>query len=256
MNGGRDMKNLLKRTLGLVLVLTLLATMMMPGAFAAKSKPVTNPTKFKTAEFWTYTGLISNLALVDSNGVAVDVNNYKWSSSKKSVVKVSKTGVITAQKPGKATITATNKSNKRDKCKIKVTVQKNKIDNLTTKPSLSRITWGQEIYLKSVEITSPSTVTLEYYLIFKHISAYRTTKFSYVKPEIQYYDENGQRHTIAAGKVKNIKIRTRGGTVKKFKVKLKGKQVKETNVLLSDGKYSVFDALERTGDNFWINWVY
>ena len=118
--------------------------------------------------------------------------------------------MITAKKNGKATITATNKNNKKDKCKITVTVKRNKVDNLISEPTMSWITWNQDIYLKSVEITGPKTVVLEYYLLFKHIPAYRTTHFSYVKAMIQYRDANGNLQTIASGKVKNVKIRTRG----------------------------------------------
>ncbi len=237
------MKNLLKRTLGLVLVLTLLATMMMPGAFAAKSKPVTNPTKFKDAEFWTFTGLTSTLSLVDSAGLAVSNSNYKWSTSKKSVVTVNKSGVITAQKTGKATITATNKKNKKDKCKIVVHVQKNKVDNIYPQPTTSMVSYGNfGILLKSVEIASPKKVVCEYYVAFNFPAKRKVTKITYVEDAINLFNRStgafvktivGDEKQLKAKKISGFKTR-KGAFVQVIKVTYTGKRVHCANIKLAD----------------------
>lgn len=247
------MKNLLKRTLGLVLVLTLLATMMMPGAFAAKSTPVTNPTKFKDAEFWTFTGLTSTLSLVDSAGLAVSNSNYKWSTSKKSVVTVNKSGVITAQKTGKATITATNKKNKKDKCKIVVHVQKNKVDNIYSQPTTSMVSYGNfGILLKSVEIASPKKVVCEYYVAFNFPAKRKVIKINWVSDAINLYNRTtgafektivGDDYQIKSKKISGFKAR-KGAFVQTIKVTYTGKKVNCANIKLSD--YYVNDSKNLT----------
>lgn len=59
-------------------------------------------------------GKKKTLKLKDATG------KITWKSSKKSVAAVSKKGVVTAKKPGKVTITATNKG-KKYKCTVTVT---------------------------------------------------------------------------------------------------------------------------------------
>ena len=237
------MKNLLKRTLGLVLVLTLLATMMMPGAFAAKSTPVTNPTKFQKTEEWTWTGLSTTLTLVDSYGTQVANTNYKWTTSKKSVVTVSKSGVITAQKTGKATITATNKKNKKDKCKIVVHVQKNKVDNIYYKPTASMVSYGNfGILLKSVEIASPKKVVCEYYVAFNFPAKRKVTKITYVEDAINLFNRStgafmktivGDEKQLKAKSISGFKAR-KGAFVQTIKVTYTGKRVHCANIKLAD----------------------
>lgn len=171
------------------------------------------------------------------------VKSYK--SNNKKVVTVSDKGLVTTKGKGKAkiTITLTNKK----KLTLTITVKRNIIDNISSKPSVDRINWGQEIYLKSLEIISPSKVVAEYWLVFKHISAYKTKKFTYIDATI-YADDK----LVVDGKVKNIKISTRGMTVKKFKITFTGTAVKNTNVNLN--KLNGYDIAE--SNDFWLTWKY
>ena len=228
------MKNLLKRTLGLVLALTLLVGLMVPVALADSPKAVANPTHFKDASITTYTGLITTLSLADSTGATVSNSNYKWKSSKKSVVSVDKNGVITAKKSGKATITATNMSNKKDKCKIKITVKKNKVDNLVSKPSPGIIpNPGFTMALKSVEIASPTKIVVEYYYIQNFPGRWKSLKLNYVTDTISVLTTStGSPIAIASGTVKNIKVSAKGAKVKVVKVTYKGGLAKVTNICL------------------------
>ncbi len=171
-----------------------------------------------------------------------------WKSSNKKVATVSSTGKIVAQKPGKANITV--KINGKS-AKLKVTVKKNKLDKINSKPKLSAIGYGQDIWLKSIEIKSPKKIVCEYYLLFKRLTSMTTTKFSWVEGSAYYYDDDYNQHKIFDGTVKNIKIKTKDQTVKKFKVTFKGSKVKNTNLILKDLKGQIYSS-----EDFWLNWVY
>lgn len=230
------MKNMLKRTLGLALVVMLLASLMMPVALAAKSTPVTNPTKFKQTALTTYTGMVTTLTLTDQQDTVLNPADYTWKSSRAKVVKVTKGGVITARKPGSATITATSKANKKDKAKIKITVRKNKVDNLTSKPSPSYTRYGSfNMRLKSVEIASPTKVVVEYYYYQNFPSSWKAIKLSYVDDQISVRKSAGDAlTTIATGRVKNIKVNVKGARVKVVRVTYTGSRVKNTNLCLNN----------------------
>ena len=202
----------------------------------------------KITKLTLYTGQIMQM------GNGVETTPYgvaakrTWKSSNKKVATVSSTGKIVAQKPGKANITV--KINGKS-AKLKVTVKKNKLDKINSKPKLSAIGYGQDIWLKSIEIKSPKKIVCEYYLLFKRLSSMTTTKFSWVEGSAYYYDDDYNQHKIFDGTVKNIKIKTKGQTVKKFKVTFKGSKVKNTNLILKDLKGQIYSSEE-----FWLNWVY
>lgn len=202
----------------------------------------------KITKLTLYTGQIMQM------GNGVETTPYgvaakrTWKSSNKKVATVSSTGKIVAQKPGKANITV--KINGKS-AKLKVTVKKNKLDKINSKPKLSAIGYGQDIWLKSIEIKSPKKIVCEYYLLFKRLTSMTTTKFSWVEGSAYYYDDDYNQHKIFDGTVKNIKIKTKGQTVKKFKVTYKGSKVKNTNLILKNLKGQIYSS-----EDFWLNWVY
>ena len=228
---------MLKRTLGLALVVMLLASLMLPAALAAKSTPVENPTKFNQTALTTYTGMVTTLTLTDQQDKVLNPADYIWKSSRTKVVKVSKGGVITAQKPGSATITATAKANKKDKAKITITVKKNKIDNLSSKPSPSYVYYKNfTMFLKSVEIVSPKKIVAEYYYVQNFPSSWK----GIMDDQIMVRKSSGDAlMTIATGKVKNVKVNAKGARVKVVKVVYTGAKVKNTNVRLNN-VYDIF----------------
>lgn len=105
----------IKKAISLILTLVLLigcANTVSPDTALAASKKVT----LSKTSIVLIKGQTHNLKLSNAKGV-------KWSSSKKSVATVSKTGKITAKAKGKTVITAKYK-NKSYKCKVTVETPK------------------------------------------------------------------------------------------------------------------------------------
>ena len=175
------------------------------------------------------------------------LKSLTWKSSNEKVAKVNSKGVVTAQKPGTATITVKAKNKKE--ASIKVTVKRNKIDNIEPEPRLSAISaYSHALFLKSIEITGPKSITLEYYLLFTYPSYCRTTYFdyidSYVRLVVPEEDEDGfttyKTIVLVDGEVRKVKVSTKGQTVKKFTVTYTGSKVKNANLILSN--YSADDV--------------
>ena len=236
------MKNTMKRLLMSLLVLVMLCGAVMPAAMAAE-KVVSN-----AASTSLYAGG-SDTLVVTRNGVIQSNSLYKWKSSKSSVVKVTSKGVITGMKPGSATITATRKSNKKDKCSIKVTVKRNKVDNIHYKPSPSIASYKSgAISLKSVEIVSPSKVVVEYYVAFNFPSRWKVAKITSVQDAVNLYNRStgefvktivGGYYQTTSKKISGFKSR-KGQFVQTIKVTYSGSQVHCANIRLAD--YYVFDS--------------
>lgn len=167
-----------------------------------------------------------------------------WSSSDPSVVTVDKKGKITAKKAGAADVTVTTKNGKS--ASIRINVARNIADNLRKKPHFSDISYGQEIFLKSVEIVSENRVDCEYYLVFNHISGLTTKWFSYIKATITAGGE-----TVCSGLKEFVPIRLRSPGVALFKISFTGKEVVNTNVNLN-----AVDGRVYSSDKFYLEWNY
>lgn len=77
-----------------------------------------------------------------------------YKTSKKKVAVVSKKGVITAKKTGKATITVASKANPKKKAKVKVTVVKGKVTSVTLDKTTVSMKAGESLTLKATVKTS------------------------------------------------------------------------------------------------------
>lgn len=224
------MKMALKRMLIAMLALAVLGSVMLPAALAAE-EPVANAKVL-------YVGMKETLKLYDDYGDALSAGQYKWTSSKSSVASVTSKGVVTARKAGSATITATNKSNKSDKHTFKVTVRKNKVDKLISKPSPSLVNYKSfACGLKSLEIVSPTKVVAEYYVVFNFPSNWKALKIVYVNDTISAYDKTSQLlfNKIASGQTKKMSgfKSCKGKGVRTVKATFTGKMVEYTNLQLS-----------------------
>lgn len=113
------MKRVLGKFMVLVMVFSLVFSATFPVAAATKTKTV-NLKKKTTTVSSTITAGDKLKLTVKQNKKTVKVSKVTFKSSKKTVATVSKKGVITAKKAGKATITI--KANKRT-VKLKVTVK-------------------------------------------------------------------------------------------------------------------------------------
>ncbi|MEY8426885.1 Ig-like domain-containing protein [Lachnospiraceae bacterium 46-15] len=102
------MKNIIKKSITTILIFAMALTLAMPMQAEAKAKVKLNKTKVTLNVKKTYKLKVSGTA-----------KKVTWSSSKKSVATVSKTGKVTAKKKGTATITA-KVSGKKYTCKVTV----------------------------------------------------------------------------------------------------------------------------------------
>ena len=194
-----------------------------------------DPTRlyFDKTSMTTYVGMqkdLTTLLNADPSADAIDFTKVTFKSSNKKVVSV-KEGVMTAQKAGKATITATMGTLK---AKLKVTVKKNKLDKMNAKPSIASA--GKDVFklaLKSVEIVSPKKVVAEFYLVFNRPSRSVTEKLNYLDVEIGARTSTKKDYKLVVdGRVNNVKVRTSGKTVTTFKVTFTGSTVNDTNINL------------------------
>lgn len=194
-----------------------------------------DPTRlyFDKTSMTTYVGMqkdLTTLLNADPSADAIDFTKVTFKSSNKKVVSV-KEGVMTAQKAGKATITATMGTLK---AKLKVTVKKNKLDKINAKPSIASA--GKDVFklaLKSVEIVSPKKVVAEFYLVFNRPSRSVTEKLNYLDVEIGARTSTKKDYKLVVdGRVNNVKVRTSGKTVTTFKVTFTGSTVNDTNINL------------------------
>ena len=194
-----------------------------------------DPTRlyFDKTSMTTYVGMqkdLTTLLNADPSADAIDFTKVTFKSSNKKVVSV-KEGVMTAQKAGNATITATMGTLK---AKLKVTVKKNKLDKINAKPTIASA--GKDVFklaLKSVEIVSPKKVVAEFYLVFNRPSRSVTEKLNYLDVEIGARTSTKKDYKLVVdGRVNNVKVRTSGKTVTTFKVTFTGSTVNDTNINL------------------------
>ena len=222
----------------MMLAVLLAGSVMVPAAMAAEDRIVSNGTTYKT----TYVGMKSSWTVYERYGDAMDPEDYRWKSSNKSVATVNSSGVVTAKKTGKTTITATNRYDSSDKTKMVLTVKANKANIRTSKPSASAVSYkGWDVFLKSVNIVSPTRVDVEYYLVCNYPSSWKAVKLKSMKDYIRAYDKSSDSYvtTIVDGygsTVYNFNPR-KGRSVQTIKITYKGSAVFDTNVRLSKYNY-------------------
>jgi len=233
------MKNTMWRIPIVLLVLVMLGTIVLPAALASDGKLVSNAPSRMT----TYVGLKTVLTVYDAYGNTKDSSDYRWTSSKSSVVSVTSGGVITAKKKGSATITATNKYNRYDKVKAVVTVKNNMVTMSNSRPtpdSWRYKTWG--VQLKSIQIVTPTKVNAEYYLVANFPSNWRVSKLKSMKDNIRAYNKStdGYVSTVVNGYGSTVAGFTpmRGRSVQVIKITYTGAPVYDTNLRLSKYNYT------------------
>lgn len=233
------MKNRFLKLMSACVLLTLLCAAFVPMA-SAEGKIVAN-TKYYTGT--VYAGMKKTYAVYDADGDAQDPTDYKWKSSNTSVATVTARGVVTGKKAGKATITITNRYYSSENYKLTLTVKKNKVDKIYSKPTASSASYKKATCtLKSVEIVSPSKIAVEFYVAFNFPSSWKATKINYVTTAINLYDKStgsyektivGDSYQAKSTKVTGFKAR-KGKFVQVIKVIYSGSQVHYTNTRLSN----------------------
>lgn len=204
------------------------------------------PKQGPSNEFHMSANASNNVVVGQQFQIVLDggVTAKSFKSNKKKIAKVSNSGLVTAQKKGSAKITIRLTDGR--KLTLKLRIGRNKISGLSDRPSLTDIDYGQDIYLKSLEIVGPNKVVAEYWLLFKRLPSISTTKFSYITGKINADHSNT---VIVDGTVRNIRIKTRGMNVKSFKVVYKGNSVKNTNINLA--QLNNVEGIEDDSD-FWL----
>ena len=231
------MKNNMKRILITVLALLLVGGAVLPTALAEGTAITANASRITT-----YVGLHTQLVVTDRYGYQRAASDYKWKSSKSSVVSVNSSGVMTAKKKGSATITATNRHNSRDKYQVVIKVSDNKFKNNISKPSVSIVPYKNwAVKLKAMEVLSPSKVCVEYYLAINFPSNWQVNKLNSMRDLIRaYYPSNGAyAATVIDGYGKTVSglKRTKGRSVQTVKITYTGSAVKSTNLRLAGFSY-------------------
>lgn len=151
----------------------------------------------------------------------VDNTNDKvtWTSSKKTVATVSSKGVVTAKKPGKATITAKTKSGQKLTCKI--TVKANTFKE--TKYSISELpSFSCALQVYSASYAKNGDLVMK--CRFLNNSGYKVTALKNSKitfktdagKTIGSYSMSKKNMTVSSGSTKDFSI-----TIKKSKLKIK-----------------------------------
>lgn len=232
------MKGIMKRLLVMMLALMLLTSIALPAAMA------------ETKSASVYAGMKTTLVVYNkTTGVQESSSAYKWSSSNSKVASVTSSGVVTGKKAGTATITATSKSNSKIKVKTKIKVLKNKVSNISAKPSKSAASYKNFIVrLKSVEIVSPTRVDVEYYVAINFPGGWKARKIIYMSDAINLYDKStgafaktivGGTYQVTSKKISGFKAR-KGSSVQVIKVTYSGSQVHCADILLSN--YNVYNS--------------
>lgn len=195
------------------------------GAVLVAQQPI--PAFAPSSEFHMSSNAIKNVVAGEQFQIVLDngLVAKSFMCNKKKVARVTKSGLVTIRKKGSAKITI--RLTNGQKLILRLKAGRNKIDGLCSKPDLSSIFYGDEIYLKSLEIVSPNKVVAEYWLLFKRLASMSTTGFSNINVTIKADDK-----VIVDGIARNVKVRTKGMTVKSFKVTFKGNAVKNTNINL------------------------
>lgn len=230
------MKHAINRVLAVLLALLLAGATL--SAAMAEGNVVANATKKVT----TYVGMQTKLTIKDRYGDPVSPSRYSWKSNKKAVATVTSKGVVTAVKSGTATITATSKSNSSNKFKVTFTVKKNKSITDTNWPSATSVkyqTW--DLFLRNLEVVSPTRVDAEYYMVCNYPSNWQVTKFKSLRDRIRVVNRSSDAELGVlvdgyASTVYNFRHLS-GRSVQVIKVSYKGSAVADTNFRLNNYKY-------------------
>ena len=164
-----------------------------------------------------------------------------WKSSNTKVATVNSSGVVTAKKTGTTTITASTKNGKKATCKV--TVRRNKVDNIWRRPTMidvGDLGYDWDMWCKSVEIVSPNKVVMECYVLNNTMR--RITRFDKVEMQLSF-EKDGVTRYLVKGRSGRQKVTVPPYTWKKVTLTFTGKLVKYTNLNLS--------ALK---DTFWWDW--
>ena len=235
------MKRMVKRSLVMLLALMLLVSAVLPVALAAESRLAANG----SAKLTTYVGLRTQLTIKDKYGDKQDPSDYNWRSSRASVASVSSSGIVTANATGSATITATNRYDSYDKAQIVVKVTRNRVAINISRPSTSAVKYKSwDVFLKGLEVVSPTRVDVEYYLVCNYPSNWRATRLKSMKDNIRAFDRSSGElvATVVNGygsTVRGFKQRW-GKSVQAITITYKGSAVAETNVKLSSFDYRYY----------------
>ena len=185
-------------------------------------------------------GVKAKTTLVPTRVYSCEVmTGLKWSSSNKKIAKVSKKGVVTAKKEGKAIITCTLKNGRKYKCKVRV--RKNEfIDEKYNKVDFDESQYGdvKVAFLDAHYKGKKLIVNLALY----NNRVFYAEKFKWIKFGVWYDD--GVVQTI---KMKNIPINLKGFGKKKITITIPMKKVydlvgvgKDDFFVYSDDYYYIY----------------
>lgn len=230
------MKKVLKQVVLTMMVLLLALGAVAPAALATEAQMESNAAVVLSI----YSGCQGTLYITIS-GVKQNPGLFKWSSSNSNVAVVNSNGVVTGRKSGYATIYAKRKSNGATFSGV-VKVKRNKVDNLTSRRSATAAPYQKVSFgLKSVEITSPNTVAVEYYLYCNFPRNWQLKKITAVQDAINLFNRStgklvktivGDAYQLKTTKISGFRPH-RGQSVQVIKATFSGSRVSSGGINLN-----------------------
>lgn len=246
------MKHVFGRALLVMVVILLAVGGIAPAALASEKLAVSGAANGPVVSNYTnsmtmYVGMKDKL-VVTREGVKQSASLYRWTSTNYSIVSVTSSGTITAKKAGTAVIYVTRKSD-GSQLSMKVTVKRNKVNNLKPKPSVSAVNYKSiGVRMKSVEVLSASKVAVEYYLICNFPSSWTLTKIKGLQDAINLFNPStgefvktivGDEYQLWASSISGFSAR-RGRFVQVIRVIFSGSRVNAGNIKLLN--YNINDS--------------
>lgn len=167
-----------------------------------------------------------------------------WKSSKKKVVSITKSGYMTALKPGTATITA--KSPNGLSVSLDIIVQKNYcygVYNIDKALAYTIEEGTARIYLKSLNVVNNKRIDATFYLC--NGTGKKITKLKNVTLTLEcgYGNQNnGETYPFVSKRVSKIKVNSKSGKVTTFKARFIGKEILDPEWYLDNADIIVDEA--------------
>ena len=155
---------------------------------------------------------------------------FTWKSSKSSIAKVDKNGLLSAKKAGTTMVTVTTKN--KLKATLPVTVQANRVDGLNAKPTkadCSSVSGSWSLRPISVEITAKGEIECEFFLL--NGTDQKSSQIQNLNLSIAVGTPS---HIIAQKRFSMVKVSCSKRSSKPFKVTFPASSRRESNVFLPD----------------------
>ena len=155
---------------------------------------------------------------------------FTWKSSKSSIAKVDKNGLLSAKKAGTTMVTVTTKN--KLKVTLPITVQANRVDGLNAKPTkvdCTSVSGSWSLRPISVEMTAKGEIECEFFLL--NGTDQKSSEIHNLNLSLAVGTHD---HVIAQKRFSTVKVSCSKHSSKPFKVTFPASSRRESNVFLPD----------------------